>query len=129
MAVNTFKSPEPELIRSGSEKAGPILLPWLDGSFSLAEFFRDGIPAPYLPKIAFSFFLCLHYIGISHQSSRTIQKLNKAKTLLEDLRVNYTTQKSDLMYSSKQSKISVLVAPYGLLESETPPQKINSKED
>ena len=127
MAANTFKSPAPELISPGSERSGPILLPWLDGSFNIAEFFRDGIPAPYLPKIAFSFFLCLLYIGISHQSSRTTQKLNKAKTLLEDLRVNYTTQKSDLMYSSKQSKISVLVAPYGLLESATPPQKIDVK--
>lgn len=127
MAVNTFKSPETEL--SGSNKASPVFLPWLDGTLSLSEIFRDGIPARYLPKIAFSFFLCLLYIGISHQSNRTIQRLNRSKVLLEDLRVNYTTQKAELMYQSKQSEIARLVAPYGLEESETPPQKISTDKE
>lgn len=127
MAVNTFKNPEAEL--TGSEKSSPVFLPWLTGSMNLADIFRDGIPARYLPKVAFSFFMCLLYIGISHQSNRTIQRLNRSKTLLEDLRVNYTTQKAELMYQSKQSEIARLVAPFGLEESETPPQKISLGKD
>ena len=111
------------------KKTGPVFLPWLEGSINLAEFFRDGIPARHLPKIAFSFFLCLLYIGISHQSNRTIQQLNRSKTLLEDLRVNYTTQKAELMYQSKQSEMARLVSQYGILESQTPPQKISPDKD
>jgi hypothetical protein len=129
MAANTFKNPVSES-NAGNERPGQtVLLPWLEGSISLAEFFREGIPARHLPKIAFSFLLCLLYIGISHQSNRTIQRLNKSKTLLEDLRVNYTTQKAELMYRSKQSEMAKLVAPLGLEESETPPQKISLKEE
>ena len=130
MAANTYKNPVSETSNSATERTGPaVLLPWLEGSLSLAEFFQDGIPARYLPKIAFSFFMCLLYIGISHQSNRTIQHLNKSKTLLEDLRVNYTTQKAELMYRSKQSEMAKMVAPMGLEESETPPQKISLKEE
>ena len=127
MAANTYKTPVNET--GSSDKTSPVLLPWLEGSLTISELFRDGIPARHLPKIAFSFFLCLLYIGISHQSNRTIQRLNKSKTLLEDLRVNYTTQKAELMYKSKQSEMAKLVAPYGLEESEVPPQKISLKND
>jgi len=132
MAANTYKNPvsESNTVTERATGAGPaVLLPWLEGSISLAELFREGIPARHLPKIAFSFFLCLLYIGISHQSNRTIQRLNKSKTLLEDLRVNYTTQKAELMYRSKQSEMAKMVQPMGLEESETPPQKISLQED
>ena len=125
MASNTFKNVTPSGA-AGSEKQGSVFLPWLDGSLNISEFFRDGIPARFLPKMAFCFALCLLYIGISHQSHRTIQKLHRSQTLLEDLRVNYTTQKAELMYHSKQSEMAKLVLPYGLQESETPPQKISS---
>lgn len=128
MAANTYKNPANEA-ELESEKAGPVLLPWLQGSITLSEIFQDGIPARHLPKIAFSFFLCLLYIGISHQSNRTVQKLNRAKTLLEDLRVNYTTQKAELMFNSKQSEMAKQVEFMGLMESETPPQKISFKND
>lgn len=127
MAANTFKTPTaaPESV---SARPGANLFAWLEGSIRLETLFRDGIPAHLIPRIAFGFFLCLLYIGVSHQSNRTIQKLNKAKTLLEDLRVNYTTQKAELMYQSKQSEVAVKVAPMGLKESATPPQKINTLE-
>jgi hypothetical protein len=124
MAVNTLRNPRTDS-GPGHEKSAPVFLPWIDGSLNLEEIFRDGIPARYLPKIAFTFFLCLLYIGISHQSNRTIQKLNRSRTLLEDLRVNYTTQKAELMYKSKQSELAKEVARFGLMESQVPPEKIS----
>jgi len=126
MAANTFKAPT--VSETVSEKTGPNIFSWLEGSIKLDTLFREGIPARHLPKLAFSFFLCLLYIGISHQSNRTIQKLNKAKTLLEDLRVNYTTQKAELMYQSKQSEVAKAVETMGLKESAVPPQKIKTTE-
>ena len=126
MAANTFKAPA--VSETVSEKSGPNIFTWLEGSIKLETLFREGIPARHLPKLAFSFFLCLLYIGISHQSNRTIMKLNKAKVLLEDLRVNYTTQKAELMYQSKQSEVAKSVQTLGLKESAVPPQKINIEE-
>jgi hypothetical protein len=122
MANNTFKGPSETVVEKGTPS--PNLFTWLEGSIRLETLFREGIPAQHIPKIAFCFFLCLLYIGFSHQSNRTIQKLNKAKLLLEDLRVNYTTQKAELMYKSKQSEVATMVEPLGLKESEVPPQKI-----
>jgi hypothetical protein len=126
MAANTFKVTT--VSESVSEKTGPNIFSWLEGSIKLETLFKEGIPARHLPKIAFGFFLCLLYIGINHQSNRTIQKLNKSKILLEDLRVNYTTQKAELMYQSKQSVVANSVQSMGLKESAVPPQKINVEE-
>lgn len=126
MASNAFKSPPASEVRS--TKPGPNLFSWLEGSVNLDAVFKEGIPAQHLPKIAFLFFLCLFYIGITHQSNRTIQKLNKAKVMLEDLRVNYTTQKAEFMYDSKQSVVAEKVKEYGLKESMVPPQKIEPKD-
>ena len=123
MASNTIRTPIEEL--DATKKAGPNIFSWLEGSIRFETLFREGIPAQHLPKIAFCFFLSLLYIGVSHQSNRTIQKLNKAKLLLEDLRVNYTTQKAELMYNSKQSEVAKMVEPYGIKESEIPPQKVD----
>lgn len=122
MASNSFKTPPASEVRS--TKPGPNLFSWLEGSVNLDSVFKEGIPAQHLPKIAFLFFLCLAYIGITHQSNRTIQQLNKAKITLEDLRVNYTTQKAEFMYDSKQSVVADKVKDFGLKESLVPPQKI-----
>lgn len=121
MASNTFKTPPVEL---GESRPGVNIFSWLQGNIKLEALFRDGIPAPYIPKIAFLFFICLLYIGLSHHSNRTIHKLNKAKNLLEDMRVNYTTQKAELMYKSKQSQVATDVEAMGLKESNVPPEKI-----
>jgi hypothetical protein len=126
MAVNTFKTPPVALGEGSGNKPVAGVFAWLEGNIRLDSLVREGIPARHLPKIAFSFFLCLLYIGISHQSNRTLQKLNKAKILLEDLRVSYTTQKAELMYNSKQSEVARMVAPLGLKESAVAPKKISS---
>lgn len=121
MATNTLKSPAPEV---REEKSTSSIFAWVEGNIKLEAVFRDGIPAQHLPKIAYGFFLCLLYIGISHHSNRTIHRLNKAKILLEDMRVNFTTRKAELMYKSKQSEVANQVSSMGLKESKVPPNKI-----
>ncbi|HRH33434.1 MAG TPA: FtsL-like putative cell division protein [Catalimonadaceae bacterium] len=121
MATNTLKSPAQE---EKEGKPSSSIFAWLEGNIKLEAVFRDGIPAQHLPKIAYAFFLCLLYIGISHHSNRTIHRLNKAKILLEDMRVNFTTQKAELMYKSKQSEVARQVEALGLKESNIPPNKI-----
>jgi hypothetical protein len=43
---------------------------------------------------------------------------------VEDLRADYTTLKSDVMFASKQSEVARRVKPLGLKESLNPPFKI-----
>ncbi|MFM8741301.1 MAG: FtsL-like putative cell division protein, partial [Cytophagales bacterium] len=42
----------------------------------------------------------------------------------EDLRADFTTLKSDVMFASKQSEVARRVKSMGLVESLTPPYKI-----
>jgi len=53
-----------------------------------------------------------------------VRKINNVQTEVEDLRADYTTLKSDLMFSSKQSEVAKKVNAFGLKESLTPPYKV-----
>lgn len=118
MAENRLNKPE----EVKKEKPSFFLL--LDNALKLDKMFVEGIPVKHLPKIGFLFILCLFYIGYNHQSNKIIIRLNKAKVLLEDMRVDYTTQKAQYMYRSKQSVVADSIRKYGVMESEVPPSKV-----
>ncbi|MET4107108.1 FtsL-like putative cell division protein [Hymenobacter sp. UYP22] len=86
--------------------------------------FREGLPVRYLPKLLFIMFLTLVYIGNTHYATRMNRSIQKLKVESEDLRADYTTLKSDYMEASKQSEVARKVAPYGLVESSSPPFRI-----
>ncbi|MCC2548669.1 hypothetical protein LJY25_19630 [Hymenobacter sp. BT175] len=87
--------------------------------------FREGLPVHYLPHLLFVMFLTLVYIGNTHYAYRMNRTIQKLKLETEDLRADYTTLKSDYMEASKQSEVARRVAPYGLVESSSPPFRIN----
>ena len=82
----------------------------------------------YLTKILFVLFLGLIYIGNSHYAEKTVRKINTLQNDVEDLREDYTTLKSDLMFASKQSEVARKVKAIGLKESLVPPNKIEVEE-
>lgn len=90
----------------------------------LESYFEEGFPVQYLPKILFVMMLGLIYIGNTHYSEKTVRKINNIQAEVEDLRADYTTLKSDLMFASKQSEVARKVKAYGLKESLTPPYKV-----
>lgn len=90
----------------------------------LESYFEEGFPIQYLPKILFVMMLGLIYIGNTHYSEKTVRKINNIQAEVEDLRADYTTLKSDLMFASKQSEVARKVKVYGLKESLTPPYKV-----
>lgn len=83
----------------------------------------------YLPKVVFVVSLSIFYIGNTHKVERTIRAINELQAEVEDLRADYITAKSELMYASKQSEVARKVAPLGLKESLTPPFKIIVKDE
>lgn len=115
-------------VKNGSVRSGRGLFAWLEKKLRLEVYFAQGFPVHYLPKVAFVVALGIFYIGNTHKVERTIRSINELQAEVEDLRADYITAKSELMYASKQSEVARKVAPLGLKESLTPPLKIVVKE-
>lgn len=88
----------------------------------------EGLPIHYLPQILFVFGLLLFYIGNSHYAEKTVRKINRLETEVEDLRADYTTMKAEFMFSGKQSEVAKKVSDKGLRESLNPPYKLIIKD-
>lgn len=113
----------------GDEQAGKSLFSSVEQRLRLEKYFEDGFPVRHLPRVLFVFILGLVYIGNTHYAERTTRAINKAQTEVEDLRADFTTQKAELMFSSKQSEVAKKVKPQGLVESMTPPFKVTADPD
>ncbi len=96
----------------------------LDRATSVDSFFREGLPVRYLPHLLFIMLITLLYIGNTHYGNRMNRNIQRLKQETEDLRADYTTLKSDYMEASKQSEVARKVAAFGLVESSSPPFRI-----
>lgn len=77
-----------------------------------------------LPFIFFLAFLGICYIGNGYHAEKTIRKLYKTNNEIKELRSEYITTKSELMYISKQSQVARATEHIGLKELIVPPKKI-----
>lgn len=110
--------------KNQSENSGSSVFSGLEKRLKLESYFEAGFPVKYLPKFLFVMLLSLIYIGNTHYSEKGVRKINHLQTEVEDLRADYTTLKSDLMFATKQSEVARRVKPLGLKESLKPPFKI-----
>lgn len=115
MGKNTFKI-------KGQKKES--IFSKIERNLNLGNLFEDGLPIKYLPNLAFVTVLVIIYIGYNHYGEKTSRDINKLEIEVENLRADYTTLKSDYMYSKLQSEVAKRVAGLGLIESKKPPQKI-----
>jgi hypothetical protein len=122
MNENKFKVQTKETKSSGG--SGESMFSGIEKKLKLETYFEEGFPVQYVPKILFVMILGLLYIGNTHHAEKTVRKINNIQAEVEDLRADYTTLKSDLMFSSKQSEVAKRVRAYGLKESLTPPYKV-----
>lgn len=120
MSANKFKMKS----EAGALNGGFSVFSGIEKSLKLENYFEDGFPVHYLPKILFVLFLGLVYIGNTHYAEQTVRKINLMQVEVEDLRADYTTLKSDLMFGSKQSEVAKKVKSIGLKESLNPPYKV-----
>lgn len=118
MATNRLKQP----VRKTKPKKS--FFGWMERTIRMEHFFEEGLPVRFLPYVLFLVVLGLFYIGNSHYADKTNRKISKLEREVEDLRADYTTLKSDYMYSSKQSEVAKKVKELGLVESLEPPYKI-----
>jgi len=126
MAENKFRIGERE---PDSKSSGSSLFSGLEKKMKLESYFEEGFPVQYLPKILFTVVLSLIYISKTHHAEKTIRQIDRAQSEVEDLRADYTTLKSEVMYASKQSEVARRVKDLGLKESMNPPFKVVVDED
>lgn len=69
----------------------------------------------------------IFYIANSYNAEKTIIEISRTKKQLEELRFEYITTKSNLMFESKQSEVAYKLANSQIKESTTPPIKLISK--
>lgn len=126
MGENKFRI-EPERsneMRVSPPSAGSSIFSGIERRLKLESYFEEGFPVQYLPKILFVMLLGLLYISNTHHAEKTVRLIDQVQTDVEDIRADYTTLKSDLMFASKQSEVARKVKAIGLKESLTPPTKV-----
>lgn len=124
MTENKFKiNPTKKTSNSGFS-----MFSGLERRLRLESYFEEGFPVKYLPKILFVMALGLLYISNTHYAEKTVRKISAVQAEVEDLRADYTTLKSDLMFASKQSEVARKVKSMGLKESLKPPYKVEIEE-
>jgi len=77
-----------------------------------------------LPYLLFLTILAILYIGNTYYAEKTFKDIEHTKADLKELRYQFITTKSDLMFQSRQSEISKRAQEYGLKETSLPPYKI-----
>src|ERR1051325_6831646 len=77
-----------------------------------------------LPFIIFLTIIALCYVANGYYAERTVRKINQVTNQLKELKSEYITSKSELMFISKQSEVARSAAKLGIKESVTPPKKI-----
>ena len=78
----------------------------------------------HLPFIIFLAIAAIFYIGNGYYADGKIREVNKISNQLKELRSEYISTKSELMFASKQSEVAKAVESEGLKEPVIPPIKI-----
>ena len=77
-----------------------------------------------MPFIFFLMGLSLVYIANSYVAERTIRDIDKTSKDIKELRSEYISVKSELMFKSRQSQVAKEVLPLGVKHLTVPPKKI-----
>jgi hypothetical protein len=128
--VITEPQPQPETINtSGTVKKAQkprkkgVLAKGLSSVFS-GTFLTNEKSLQHLPFILFLAFIAILYIANGYYADDKIREVNKISNQLKELRSEYISTKSELMFASKQSEVARSAAELGLKEPVVPPIKI-----
>ncbi len=96
--------------------------------FNIDHLTGGKLPIELLKKIIFIAGLIIIYIYYSMLADGKIHQIVKTKAELEEIRADYTTQKSIFMKVGKQSYLAEAMKKYKLEVSLIPPTKVVSEE-
>lgn len=78
----------------------------------------------HVPFLLFLSVIAILYIANGYWADDKVRQVNKISAQLKELRSEYISTKSDLMFVSKQSEVARTAEKLGLKEPVTPPMKI-----
>lgn len=78
----------------------------------------------FMPFLMFLFLLAIVYIGNSYYAEKTIRDIDRTQKEIRELRSEFITARSELMYRSKLTEVAASIAPKGVKESTVAPRKI-----
>lgn len=105
--------------KPGGNAVVKSILGVLDGSFLT----RDNV-LNNIPFLLFLFGIGIFYIGNSQFAESGIIGMDSINRELKELRSEFISTRSELMFVSKQSEVAKAVEPMGIYESVVPPKKI-----
>lgn len=126
--ANTYRKTDQLEIPENNTDDKKGLFSTINKTFRIEGMFDEGVPTKYLPQVLWVTVLIILYIANAHYTEKTIRKIDKLKFEVEDLRTEYTTLKAGYMFDSKQSEVARKMAAYGLVESKSPPLKLDISE-
>lgn len=88
------------------------------------SFLSDDRTMQHIPFILFLAFIAILYIANGYYADDKIREVNKISNQIKELRTEYISSKSDLMFISKQSQVAAAVDTLGLKEPVVAPMKI-----
>jgi len=116
-------APEPSEKKVKKPRRRGVLAKALSTVFS-GTFLANERTVQHLPFILFLAIVAIFYIGNGYYADGKIREVNKTSNQLKELRSEYISTKSELMFASKQSEVAKAVESEGLKEPVVPPIKI-----
>lgn len=87
-------------------------------------FLSDDRTIQHIPFILFLALIAILYIANGYYADDKIREVNRISNQIKELRTEYISSKSDLMFISKQSQVAAAVDTLGLKEPVVAPMKI-----
>jgi hypothetical protein len=128
--MNKYRSNEPqveeELVETPIASATPPAKGITASAFNnwFDSFSAKDSAIKILPFILFLAAIGMFYIGNKHMAEKNIRNIEKINKDLKELKWEYMTAKSELMFKSKQTELAKVTELFGLVEATVPPQKI-----
>lgn len=109
---------------SSPKKSGKKDRPLID--FINGNFLTNASVVKQVPFVFFLVFVAIVYISNTYYAEKIMRKTNTVTNEIKELRSEYITSKSDLMFISKQSEVARAAAEMnlGIKESVVAPKKI-----
>ena len=117
-----LEEPQKESKPSKPRKKG-VLAKGLSKIFG-GSFLSDDRAVKHVPFVLFLGLIAIFYIANGYYADDKIREENKLKNDIKELRTQYISTKSDLMFESKQRQVAKALLPIGLKEPVVAPMII-----
>lgn len=114
---------ENDTTRQGGNKAMGLIARILAGVLGGSILTRENV-VKSMPYLLFLAILALFYISNTYYAEKTIVQSYALRKELKELRYEFVSKRSSLMFESKQSEVARRLESSGIKESRVPPVKL-----